>query len=159
MSDARFQDADETPLALRAESPEDLRVMAALLQDAVGQIAEVSWQPNRHRFSILLSRFRWEDRAQAEKTGRKYERVRSLLVIDAVLAAKTDGLDPAARDTVFALLDIIWTPGDQGAGQMRLLLSGDGTVALDAECIDMTLKDVARPHVAKSAPRHILDIN
>ena len=59
--DARFEDGAERPLRLRAESPEDLAVMAALLQDAVAQTSEIAWTRRKHRFSLLLSRFRWED--------------------------------------------------------------------------------------------------
>lgn len=154
MSDARFEDGAEKPLALRAESADDLGVMAALLQDAVGQIAEISWQPKRHRFALLLSRFRWEDKARAARSGRSFERVRSLLVLDGVLSARTDALNPKDGDTVFALLDIQWQPGAEGAGELRLILSGDGEILLSCECLDATLTDVARPHKAKSAPAH-----
>ncbi|MEX0970024.1 MAG: DUF2948 family protein [Paracoccaceae bacterium] len=152
--DARFEDGVEKPLALRAESVDDLAVMAALLQDAVGQIAEVSWQPKRHRFALLLSRFRWEDSARAKRARRSFERVRSLLVFDSVLAARSDDLGTSDKDTVFVLLDILWKPGDEGAGQLQLVLSGDGVIALECECLDATLTDVARPHRAKSIPDH-----
>jgi hypothetical protein len=47
-----------------------------------------------------------------------------------------------------------WIPGEGGAGQLRLILSGDGEIMLDCECLDATLTDVARPHRAKSAPQH-----
>jgi len=154
MSDARFEDGAEQPLALRAESPDDLGVMAALLQDAVGQIAEISWQAKRHRFALLLSRFRWEDKPRAARAGRDFERVHWVLVLDGVLAARTDALNPADGDMVFALLDMQWIPGEGGAGQLRLILSGDGEIMLDCECLDATLTDVARPHRAKSAPQH-----
>ena len=38
MDDARFEDAAERPLRLKAETPEDLAVLSALLQDAVGKV-------------------------------------------------------------------------------------------------------------------------
>ena len=41
--DARFADADEGPLRLRALDPEDLTVLSALVQDAVTQVGEVGW--------------------------------------------------------------------------------------------------------------------
>lgn len=154
MSDATFEDGAEKALALRAETGDDLAVMAALLQDSVGQIAEISWQAKRHRFALLLSRFRWEDKDRAARAGRAFERVRSLLVLDGVLAVRSDALNPAEADTVFSLLDIEWAAGEDGAGQLRLILAGDGVIALDCECLDATLTDVARPHKAKSLPKH-----
>jgi hypothetical protein len=41
--DARFEDADEAPLALRALDEGDLKVLAALVQDAVFPVTEMTW--------------------------------------------------------------------------------------------------------------------
>ena len=42
MADARYTDADPAPLTLRAEDGDDLRVLSALVQDAVLPVTEVS---------------------------------------------------------------------------------------------------------------------
>lgn len=156
MSDARFEDAADRPLALRALDAEDLKIISSLVQDAVFPMTEVKWERGRRRFALLLNRFRWEDRAAAERAGRPYERVRSLLVFDDVLAVRSAGLDPRDRDTVLSLLSIEFTPGEDGTGQMTLVLAGDGEIALDVECVEVLLRDVTRPYVAPSgtAPKH-----
>lgn len=66
MADAKFSDGAEQPLRLKAESTDDLAVISTYVQDAVGQNAEISWMAKKHRFAILLNRFRWEDQANAE---------------------------------------------------------------------------------------------
>lgn len=154
--DARFEDGAERPLRLRAESAEDLAVVSALLQDAVAQTSEIAWGRRRRRFSLLLNRFRWEDATLAGRQGRPFERVRSLLVFDDVLAARTDGVDPRDKDLVLELLSVSFQPGADGTGTMRLVFAGDGEIALDVECIDATLTDVTRPYEAPSgrAPAH-----
>lgn len=159
MTDARFEDAVERPIRLRAEAAEDLAVLSALVQDAVTTVGDAAWMPRRRRFGIVLNRFRWEDAAAAERAGRHFERVRALLSVDGVLRARASGLDPRARDTVISVLAIAFEPGADGAGTLRLTLAGDGEIALDVECLDVTLTDVARPHQAVSgaAPRHALD--
>ncbi|WP_127901659.1 DUF2948 family protein [Solirhodobacter olei] len=156
MSDARFEDAGEGPLYLAAETDEDLKIIASLTQDAVFPITEMSWQPGRRRFALLLNRFRWEDKAAAEKAGRPYERVRALLVVDGVLKVQSQGIDRTDKDIVLSLLDIGFAPGDDGAGRVTLTLAGDGAVALDVEALEVTLKDVTRPYAAPShrAPGH-----
>ena len=68
--------------------------MAALLQDAVAQTSEIAWTRRKHRFSLLLSRFRWEDAQAAAKQGRPFERVRAVLAIDGVLNARTPASTP-----------------------------------------------------------------
>ncbi len=103
-----------------------------------------------------MNRFRWEDRAAADRAGRAYERVQALLVVDDVLSVRTQGIDRADRDTVLSLLDLAWTPGEDGTGILTLTLAGDGAVALDVEALEVTLRDVTRPYLAPSgkAPSH-----
>ena len=69
MSDARFEDGREAPLNLGALDGDDLKVLAALAQDAVFPGSEMQWLPKERRFALLLNRFRWEDRAGAEARG------------------------------------------------------------------------------------------
>lgn len=154
--DARFEDGVERPLRLRAESAEDIAVVSALLQDAVAQTGEIAWARRRRRFTLLLNRFRWEDADAARRQGRAFERVRSLLVFDDVLGARSDGIDPGDTDVVLELLSIEFESGEDGGGTVRLLFAGDGEIALGVECIDATLTDVTRPYEAPSGlvPRH-----
>jgi hypothetical protein len=152
--DARFEDGAALPLRLRAEAPEDLEVVSALLQDAVGQTSEISWSRKHRRFTLLLNRFRWEDAPAAERQGRPFERVRAVLAVDGVLGARTSGLDPRDRDLVVELLALAFEPGEDGAGVLRLILAGDGEIALEVECLDVRVADVTRPYVARSRPSH-----
>lgn len=156
MSDARFEDAGDAPLYLAAETAGDLKVIAALCQDAVFPITEMSWQPRHRRFALLLNRFRWEDKEAAERAGRAYERVRSLLVVEDVLRVQSQGIDRGDKDTILSLLDLAFEPAGDGAGLLILTLAGDGALALDVEALDVTLKDVTRPYAAPShrAPEH-----
>ncbi len=156
MADASFADGAENPVRLRAENPEDLAVISALIQDAVGQNGETSWQPRKHRFALLVNRFRWEDKEAAEAQGRPFERVQSTLVIDSTLKVGGEGLNPADKEQIFALLALEFTPSEDGAGTLSLVLQGDGAIHLEVECVDVTLTDVSRPYVAraKHVPHH-----
>lgn len=156
MTDARFEDADEGPLRLRAETPDDLTVLSALVQDAVATVADAAWTPRRGCFTLLLNRFRWEDAPAARREGRPFERVRSLLTISGALQARSNGLDPRDRDTVISVLSLAFDPAEDGAGVVRLILAGDGEIAVAAECLDVLLQDVSRPYLAqaKSPPAH-----
>ena len=159
MADATFEDGAEQPLRLKAETSEDLQVLSSFVQDAVGQNSEISWLAKKHRFAMLLNRFRWEDRDQAEAQGRPFERVQSMLIVDNCLKVTSQGIDPKDKDMVFELLSATFVPTDEGAGQVLLTVAGDGVIALDVECLDVTLTDVSRPYVAraKSAPQHPVD--
>ena len=156
-ADARFEDArvfSEVPLRLKAETPDDLSVMSALVQDAVAQTSEMAWARKHRRFTMLLNRFRWEDAPAAEREGRSFERVRAILAVDSVLKARTSGVDPRDRDLVLELLAVAFEPGEDGGGTLRLILAGDGEIALEVECLDVRLADVTRPYLARSRPQH-----
>ncbi|MCV6592797.1 MAG: DUF2948 family protein [Silicimonas sp.] len=151
--DARFEDAAERPLRLRAEDADDLGVLAALVQDAVLPGAEVAWSPAKRRFACLLNRFRWEDKA-ANVSGHAPERVQAVLVFEDVLAVQSQGLTPAEmKEAVLSLLTLTFEPGEDGAGRILLTLAGDGAVALKVETINVTLQDVTRPYRAPSGQR------
>lgn len=153
--DARFEDGREAPLHLKALDVEDLTVLSALAQDAVFPVSEMVWQPKARRFALLLNRFRWED--SASLAGRHApERVQSLLVMSDVLHVASQGIDRRDKDLVLSLLSLAFEPGADGTGRVILLLAGDGMIALEVECLDVTLKDVTKPYLAPSgaAPRH-----
>lgn len=156
MVDARFEDADEGPLRLMAHESDDLPVIAALVQDAVFPISEMRWEKRKRRFALLLNRFRWEDREAAERENRPYERVRSLLVFENVLAVRSQGIDRSDKDVILSLLSMSFEPGEDGAGRVELVLAGDGAVELQVEALEAVLKDVSRPYKAPSghAPEH-----
>jgi hypothetical protein len=151
--DARFEDADR-PLRLIAETAEDVAVMAAVLQDAVGVVGDAAFLPRKRRFVAVLNRFRWEDRAAAERQGRPYERVRAALTVENVAAARARGVDVTDRAAVYSVLDVAFEPATDGAGVLRLRLSGGGDIALEVEAVDVMLTDVARPHAARGLPDH-----
>lgn len=156
MTDARFEDGSEGPLWLGAQGEEDLKILAALTQDAVFPITDMTFSRKRREFGLLLNRFRWEDRIVAERTGRGYERVRSMLLVRDVLAVRSQGIDRSDRDTVLSLLDVAFAPATDGMGTLTLTLAGDGAIALEVETLDLTLRDVTRPYLAPSgkAPDH-----
>ncbi|MGY6410419.1 MAG: DUF2948 family protein [Alkalilacustris sp.] len=148
--DARFADGAEGPLRLRALDAEDLKVVSALVQDAVFPASEMRLIRRGRRMAVLLNRFRWEAGVRAP------ERVQALLVVQDVMAAAVEGFAPGDADTVLSLLALEFSPAEDCTGRLSLTLSGDGAVHLDVECIEVTLTDVTRPYGAPSgkAPRH-----
>lgn len=159
--DARFEDANYTdqPLKLRVEDAEDVPVISSLVQDAVGLTGEISWMPRRRRLALLVNRFRWEDREQAAKQRRKFERVRSALLFDDVLSVRSSGLTPAEKDTIYSMLQIRFDPAEDGTGILTIDIAGDGALELSIECLNGQLIDLTKPWEAKSgaAPAHDLD--
>lgn len=149
VEDARFEDGAEAPLRLRALDAEDAQVIAALVQDAVFPVTEMSWDRRKRRFAILLNRFRWEDAAGT----RSPERVQTVLAIEDVLGVRSQGFDRSDTDLVLSLLAIEWRAGEDGTGVVELVLAGDGGIALSVEALELSLSDVTRPYLAPSGKR------
>ncbi len=144
--DARFRDGSPGgPLRLWATDADDLLVIAALCQDAILPAHEMQWDQTSRTFAMLLNRFRWEDR-------RSPERVQAVLGFGDVTRVQSQGVtrDP---DTVLSLLTLTWEPGEDGAGAYHLTFAGDGALRLEAECLDLRLRDVTRPYTAPSGRR------
>ena len=154
--DARFEDGTERPLHLKALDAEELLVISALIQDAVLVGGDMKWEPKARRLSFLINRFRWEDRGLTSGQGRSFERARALLIISDVTSVASQKVNRADRDTVLSMLSIGWAPGEDGTGRIEIILAGDGGIAAEVECLEVTLKDVTRPYLAPSGkkPEH-----
>lgn len=156
MSDARFEDGGEKPLRLKALDADDLSVVSALSQDAVFPASEMRWSRADRRFAILINRFRWEDKTIAAARKRDFERVQAVMVIEDVMAVKSQGVPQGDAETILSLLSVAFEPGDDGTGTIVLTLAGDGVIACEVEALEVVLKDVTRPYIAPSrkAPAH-----
>lgn len=144
VEDARFEDAGDGPIALRALDASDVSVISALIQDAIFPGTEMRWDSQRRRFAVLLNRFRWE------RSGGAPERVQAVLAVEDVLKVSSQGIDRSDPDLVYSVLALTWTPGEDGMGRLEVTLAGDGTLALEVEALEITLKDVTQPYGAVS---------
>lgn len=147
MNDARFEDGREKPLNLGALDGNDLQVLSSLIQDAVLPASEMKWDVGKHRFALLLNRYRWEEGAARTRSP---ERVQSVLAFDTVQNVATNGIDRKDADTVLSLLSITFEETDAPAGHILLTFAGDGALRLSVEAVDATLKDVTKPYGAPS---------
>ena len=146
VEDARFEDGGEKALRLKALEPDELPVIASLVQDAVFPGSEMTWDRRGRRFALLLNRYRWE-------AGRSPERVQSVLTIEDAVRVASQGVERGDGDMVLSLLTLAWEPGEDGTGACVLTLAGDGAIRVEVEALEVTLTDVTRPYVAPSGKR------
>ncbi|MGY6705817.1 DUF2948 family protein [Roseinatronobacter sp.] len=158
MSDARFEDGADKPLRVQALDADDLKILSALVQDAVLPVSEMAWDRKKRRFAMLVNRFRWEDHARAQTAG-DHERVQSLLVVSDVMSVASQGFSRNDTDLVLSILSVGFDAGEDGGGHVSVILAGDGEIRLAVECLDVALSDVTRPYRAPSGkvPHHPLD--
>ena len=145
-----------TGLKLKAEDAEDLQVLSAHLQDAIGRVGDMAYLKAKRRFAAVFNRFMWEE-AERETTGKKqpFRRVRSGIHFDGVLGVQVQRVRQSAPDAVIELLAIKFEPKEEGAGIVTLVLAGGGAIKLDVECIDAEMSDLTAPWKARGGkPAH-----
>lgn len=136
------------PLRLLAEDADDLAVISAALQDAVGRIGDIAYDPRARRLTLALNRYRWES------GGKARERIRTGLQLGGVLGVKSRKLRRDARGAVVVLLSITFEPGESPGGAVVFTFAGGGDLRAEVECVDLILADVSDPWSTPRTPKH-----
>ena len=142
------------PLKLIALDQDDIAVVSTHLQDAVVKVADVIWLPSEKRLVIGLNRFDWE--ACGEVTP-CYQRRRTALRFERVLALRCRNVSQAAKDTVLNLLAVEYAEDDAPSGTVTLIFSGGAALRLEVECLECELADLGPTWDARARPVHEID--
>lgn len=142
---------DPVSLQLLAAEAEDLKVISAALQDAVGALGDIRFEKGPRRLTFALNRFRWE--AGAKRGG---ERVRAALQLGGVLDVKARKLKREAPKAVVSLLAVGFEPGEAPGGTVVFSFAGGGELRATVECLDAVLADLSRPWPTPNRPAHDL---
>ena len=137
-------------LKLLALDAEDLSVVSAHLQDAVFKTDGLAYDARHQVFSVAINRFVWE-----KARGKSFERRRAVIAFKRVNAVRSLGIDRKDKESVFSLLAVNFTPTGEGPdGTVELVLSGNASVALDVECVEVQLADTGGAWETNLKPRH-----
>lgn len=167
----------ERGLKLRAHDAEDLATLAAVLQDALVPLANVTYLKSEKRFVMLVTRFRWETARDGDDGGGAvseaatdgsgddaryedaeaadlddtppFERVNSGVCFDRVRAVRFRGLDPKAKDEMLNLLTLT-----AGPRTITLVFAGGGEIRLEVGAIRCHLEDLGEAWPTRWRPRH-----
>lgn len=147
-----------TPKKLIIREPEDLKILAALLQDAALTKADLAYDKPVCRFALMANRFVWEDRGLFRR--RKGWRQRCALHFNYVSGVKTQGLIAGDENQILSLLTITITPTAGSVKQsdhnitIRFIFSGSVSVQITADSLDAVLTDIGDPWEALGRPEH-----
>lgn len=145
--------SEPKPLRLLAEEAEDLKIIAAAVQDSVVKAGNLKYEQRQRRFAIEINRYQWE--AGERKKGEPGQRVRSLLAFDGVLGVKTRGITKADPELILSLLSADFTlDAEPPGGKVTLLFAGDGEIVLTVEALDATLLDSEYVWPTRHLPSH-----
>ncbi len=141
-----------TNLKLLATSDEDLRIVAAHLQDAIVLTQDIISLKKNRIFLIQLNRFMWED---VEKgIFRKNKRIRTVLKFDNVISVLSKNINTKSNKKFLDFLTIECNVLSDKSYEVKLIFSGDAIIKIKTEIINVTLDDQGSPWESKTQPKH-----
>ena len=157
--DARFEDGDDKALNIGAFDQRDLEVISSLIQDSIFPTSEIKWLSSVGKLALLVNRFRWEDTSLVQLRDSKAERVQSLLIISHVKSISSRGFSPKQKDKILSILSISFDGEDGGSGSILIVLSGNESILVEVDALEIHLRDVTMPYIAPSGttPKHDID--
>ena len=139
-------------LKLVATSDEDVRVVAAHLQDAIVSTQDIASLKKSRIFLIQLNRFMWED---VEKgVFRKNKRIRTILKVENVISVLSKRINKKKEKNFLDFLTIESNLLADKSYEIQLIFSGDAVIKIKTEVIDVTLDDQGYPWESKTQPKH-----
>jgi hypothetical protein len=136
-------------LQLAALDEDDLKVVSAMVQDAVMTVGDAR-RLGGSAFSLAMNRYAWD-----AVTGRGVgERHRALLQFARVTSVETNGIDRARPDAILSLLAVRFEPVAAPSGHILLDFAGGASIRLGVECIECRLIDTGAAWAAIARPSH-----
>ena len=152
-------------LRLRAESPDDLDVIGAVLQDALIPVADMAYLPAESSFALVANRFCWESESGAAPPGPaaarrgaptgqgEHHRVNAGVLFGEVQGVQTRGFDREDTSRILSLL-AIRTEAGLDATEITLICAGAASIRLRVAGIDCRLDDIGEPWPTAWRPTH-----
>ncbi|MEQ8824323.1 MAG: DUF2948 family protein [Filomicrobium sp.] len=140
-------------LKLLALDAEDLQIVSAHLQDAVGRVGDIAYDKAARRLVLVLNRFDW-DGVSDRKSAKEFERRQCGLRFDKVKAVRSLGFDRSKPNEVVSLLAIQFEEQEAPSGLVTLYFSGGPQLAVEVECIETELRDLGAAWKTDSKPDH-----
>ena len=131
---------EHKPLTLLAKNLSDLNIISALAQDSVLKKKNIRWIKKRHRFSLLINRFKWEQVTKKMLKTVPFGRAQSMLRFDGVVGVVSLGVENALEDEILSLLRIDLIEKDN-LNHIKLVFSGNIQIKLKIEFLSLVLQD------------------
>lgn len=102
---------DRPFLKLLAKDDQDLQIVAAVVQDAIAPVSEMTYRADEKNFVMVVHRFMWDCAAAEEGGACVYDRIACALDIGGVTGVQFQGFDPNVSGTMLDLLTMVLEEG------------------------------------------------
>jgi hypothetical protein len=137
-------------LKLLAETSDDLKILSAVLQDAILRVGDIHFNRDAATLTITASRFMNE-----HKNGAAGQRIKTGLRFNNVLYLRAKAIDRSNPDAFIVLLSIEYSVDKKKpSGEVTLVFAGGGELKLKTELLEARLVDFSEPRTTDSQPLH-----
>lgn len=151
MSQANGLRAEHTPLKIKAQSHDDLKIISGLLQDALLPVTGLKYFPKAKQFQILANRFRHELEPDDHEGDLVYYRTHSGICFDHVHKIRHKGFDH--KDPTH-FLNLLAVNSNEDTNEIDLICSDHATIRLHTEKVLCHLGDLHEHWPTKVKPQH-----
>lgn len=138
------------PLKLKASDPVDIKIMSALVQDALIPALNFYYDIAEETFSILANRFCWEESSEILNHQKIYGRILCGLYFQNVEKVQQIDFDRKKTDQDYNLLAIEAT----NDGEIQLIFSGTTRIKLKVRSLCCHLTDLEDMWYSTNKPDH-----
>jgi hypothetical protein len=141
------------PLRLLAKQDEDVKILAAHLQDALFPLTAMVYERKSATFTLLANRFCWEVEAEDHEGEPVYYRVHSGICCRNIKKIFHRGFERKGQHRVLNLLSL-QVPTSQN---IRMIFSGDKEIHIETKDLHCHLGDLHHPWPTRIKPVHIYE--
>ena len=142
----------ETNLKLIGKSLQDLSTFSAYLQDSLIKIKDIYYLKNNRFFILILSRFMWEDIEKG--IFRKPKRIKCIVRFMGILNVISKNINQKKSNRILEFLTMSTNLNKNKIYEIKLIFSGNLTIQLFAEQIDVLFEDIGNAWIVKNYPKH-----
>ena len=147
-----MSDDKKNRLKLIGKNQEDLKTIAAYLQDSVIIVKDILFLKKNKIFLMILNRFMWED---AEKgVFRKNKRIRCAVKFEVVIKVQSKNINQKNNKKPLEYLAIKSSFMSNNFFKIKIFFSGGGIITITSEVIEVSMNDLGKPWNVNYFPVH-----
>ena len=143
---------EKNNLKIIGKNQEDLKVISAYLQDSIVVVKDMVFLKQNRIFVIIVNRYMWEDIEKGVFS--KHKRTRCALRFGEVIEVKSQNIKQKNRNKILECLAIKCRLFSDENYEIKIFFSGDSSITIMTETIDVVVHDLGRPWNVKHAPLH-----
>ena len=135
-----------------AQSPLDLKMISAYLQDSIIIVKDIVFLKESRIFIMIVNRFMWED---VEKgVFRENKRIRCAVKFEEVIKVESKNINQKNKNKPLECLAIKCSSIFEETYKINIFFAGNSIISVIAEVIEVALRDLGKSWSVKHIPIH-----